>query len=351
MATSPEAPAPAARTPRDTAEAFIARRSTTLAALGHEAGRLTDELVAQGRQDLAEQVQAALPAGVRMARHVRAFPAPAGGFSFRAALTARTALSAVARRAGRPLTAWVVNDKGRARRLVEALGVRTPRILAAGLAPDAVEFLPDRTIKPHRGHSARGVFVVAGDGSVIDLGANVRVDAAEAKRRLLAHQALPGNARLVWHAEERIAGLGVELPDDLKRLSFYGEVPLAQDNRRLAEVRRNWYGADGGITVTGWKDDERFPGVAPSPDEFALTRAIGAAVPAPFLRIDFLRAADGGLVFAEFTPRPGSWAHVNAATDAVLGAAHARAEARLTADLAEGKPFEAFRAVLPRRDR
>jgi hypothetical protein len=76
-------------------------------------------------------------------------------------------------------------------------------------------------------------------------------------------------------------------------------------------------------------------------------RRIGPAVPTPVLRIDVLRAKGGGLVFCAFPPRPGSRVGFNPATDAMLGAAFARAEARLTADLVAGKGFAAFRALLP----
>lgn len=76
-----------------------------------------------------------------------------------------------------------------------------------------------------------------------------------------------------------------------------------------------------------------------------LAEAVSRALPAPFLRIDFLRAADGRLVFCEFTPRPGRFSLIRPEFDRSFGAPFLRAEARLLADLLAGRHFPEWEAA------
>jgi hypothetical protein len=65
-------------------------------------------------------------------------------------------------------------------------------------------------------------------------------------------------------------------------------------------------------------------------------------IPTPFLRIDFMRAGNGDLVFCEFTPRPENFDKFNAHVDLVMGREFSSAEARLKDDLLMGKSFSRF---------
>ncbi len=71
---------------------------------------------------------------------------------------------------------------------------------------------------------------------------------------------------------------------------------------------------------------------------------ISLEIPAPFIRIDFIRRA-AGLYFCEFTPRPGSVGAFNRKYDHLLGVKFHEAEARLYNDLMSGKEFIVFNKV------
>lgn len=75
-----------------------------------------------------------------------------------------------------------------------------------------------------------------------------------------------------------------------------------------------------------------------------LAKRISLAIPAPFIRIDFLKSFDG-LVFGEFTGHPGSYEQFNRKTDRLLGEFFVSAEARIVNDLLNGKTFDAFQAL------
>src|SRR5699024_12457653 len=67
-------------------------------------------------------------------------------------------------------------------------------------------------------------------------------------------------------------------------------------------------------------------------------------IPVPFLRIDFLRGEDG-LIFGEFTPKPGNYDEFDERTDQLLGDYFLDAEARLVDDLLNGKQFGAYKEL------
>jgi hypothetical protein len=76
--------------------------------------------------------------------------------------------------------------------------------------------------------------------------------------------------------------------------------------------------------------------------EAEIAAKISLEIPLPFMRIDFLRSADGNLIFCEFTPRPGDFEKLNAGTDARLGREYSAAFARLYDDVLNGKSFKLF---------
>jgi hypothetical protein len=80
----------------------------------------------------------------------------------------------------------------------------------------------------------------------------------------------------------------------------------------------------------------------------ALAEKISAEIPTPFLRVDFLRAANGDLVFSEFTPGPENFDEHTVAIDSMMGTEFISAEARLTDDLLMGKSFACFRKIYDR---
>jgi hypothetical protein len=92
---------------------------------------------------------------------------------------------------------------------------------------------------------------------------------------------------------------------------------------------------------TGKYDEDLFKGQGAIQSELDLASDISLKIPAPFIRIDFLRS-DNGLVFGEFTPKPGNYDDFDEKTDKWLGDYFLEAQGRLNNDLLYGKDFSAF---------
>src|SRR5690606_29992026 len=107
------------------------------------------------------------------------------------------------------------------------------------------------------------------------------------------------------------------------------------------KVSYAWWNRDGTSCDTGKYRKDLMKGSGLLASDVELAEQVSGAVPAPFLRIDFLRSATG-LVFGEFTPRPGGYDQFNDETDERLGRAFSLAEGRLVADLLRGKRFDEF---------
>lgn len=60
------------------------------------------------------------------------------------------------------------------------------------------------------------------------------------------------------------------------------------------------------------------------------------------MRIDFLKSKNG-MVFGEFTPRPGGYEQFNDEIDRWLGEYFLKAEGRLVIDLLNGKNFDYYK--------
>jgi hypothetical protein len=95
--------------------------------------------------------------------------------------------------------------------------------------------------------------------------------------------------------------------------------------------------------------DEVLTGYGIQDSEIALAERISREIPAPFMRIDFLRSPDG-LVFGEFTRRPGSYGKFSVKFDRWLGDMFLSAEARLFDDALAGQKFPLFESVTSRRN-
>ena len=140
---------------------------------------------------------------------------------------------------------------------------------------------------------------------------------------------------------------------DLKFYCFYGRVELVIEIRRLDNrvVYCEWDG-EGNRVFSGKYDHRRFEGVGVNREQLELAKSMSAKVPAPFMRIDFIKSEDApvGMTFGEFTPRPGDFHKFSDETDRRLGDAFLDADARLLNDLVRhGKGFPEFRDVLAQR--
>ena len=152
-----------------------------------------------------------------------------------------------------------------------------------------------------------------------------------------------------WRIEELIRGKHSIAPIDVKFYCFYGRVAMAYEVQRLHHQKKiNWYDMDGKLIRTGQYEDIEFESEGLRTEEVELAAKFSSEIPTPFLRIDFMRAENGDLVFCEFTPCPENFEEFNASIDLMMGREFSSAEARLKDDLLMGKSFSRFLGIYTR---
>lgn len=266
--------------------------------------------------------------------------------SFRACLT--TSLRVRQLTTFRP--EWLLDDKADAYTFVDSLGVARPR----ATYPYAISTIPVRegtVIKPSLGGGSRGVYLVLKSDEIQDIKRSRFIRDERALKESMEEDLASGWVRRdEWMVEELLyEDAATRRPArDIKFYCFYGKVGLVLEIQRFPEVKYCWWGSDGDRIRTGKYEDARFEGDGVSQDQLALAASISAEIPTPFIRVDFLKTSKG-LVFGEFTPKPGNYDQFNQETDQMLGEYYLEAEGRLLTDLLNEKPFVHFKKILRQR--
>src|SRR5690625_8052239 len=81
-----------------------------------------------------------------------------------------------------------------------------------------------------------------------------------------------------------------EAARDVKFYCFYGKVGLVLEIIRYPETRQCWWSASMERMVTGKYDESLFHGLGVTEEEMKMVQDLSAHIPAPFIRIDFLRS-------------------------------------------------------------
>ena len=303
------------------------------------------------RNELKPRVAAgaldAVPAEMLPESFVRqSFPADARiGCSFAFQMWAQTLFRSDLKRENGNSIEFLINDKRTAYEFADILDLPRTQVHQRNVALKDVRIAPRTVIKPARGAGARGVFCVM-DPETIRIVANRRILTSVAElhaeaERLLAARGL----RDAWIVEDLVTDDTGSPAHDLKFYCFYGRAPVVLEvDRNGPKVRYCWWGRDAQRLETGKYENALFEGT-PVPDAFFdIAEAVSARIPAPFMRIDFLRGRDG-LVFSEFTPRPGAFHEFGLEFDRILGREFVRAQARLFNDIYHGREFPEFSAI------
>lgn len=132
---------------------------------------------------------------------------------------------------------------------------------------------------------------------------------------------------------------------DLKFYCFYGRVALILEVCRYPEVKYCWWLSNGEKIKTGKYDKNLFDGEGFTQEDLQYVADVSKKIPAPFVRIDFLKT-EKGLYLGEFTPRPGGYEGFSNYIDQFLGEYFLEAEGRLLNDLFNGKKFSEYKAFL-----
>jgi hypothetical protein len=227
--------------------------------------------------------------------------------------------------------AKALNGKVKARRLLEALELPVPRdFRVVGGVADLTPKMLDRptVIKPDRGANNRGVvpLVPEGRGRWRDLAHDVLLDFDDV-RATLAREVVAHGVPDLWVAEELLVAPGGGLPNDVKYLTFRGELAV-QFIRTNFPKRFQWFDEHWAHIESGLAEHTPDPSITPPGDVALYTeiaQGVSRVIPLPFVRVDLLET-DRGPVVGELTPYPG-WAHrLDPELDARLGARYESAE-------------------------
>ncbi|MHC0552925.1 ATP-grasp fold amidoligase family protein [Salinicoccus sp. CNSTN-B1] len=219
------------------------------------------------------------------------------------------------------LPEWRLDDKQTGIRFADALGIKRPHTHDRTYTIDTLPVEAMTVVKPVEGAGARGVYLINSQNDIIDLKRAKALTSSDAlitsMKQDLADKSV---AQDDWMVEEQILEDKTnQLPaSDVKFYCFYGKVGLVLEIKRYPELKYCWWDTQGNRVVTGKYDEVPFNGKGVSQEEMDMAAAISAEIPAPFIRIDFLRS-EAGLVLgnshrspvtttASVKRRTGGWA-------------------------------------------
>ncbi|MBE1876356.1 ATP-grasp fold amidoligase family protein [Myceligenerans pegani] len=236
-------------------------------------------------------------------------------------------------------------QKLRGKALVQGRGVVLPAVYRTWETVDEIELsgLPEAfVLKSAGGATSHGVLPLRREGAAFRL---ISTDQVLSREDIVEHFRLKEARRRAlapYFAEEFLTGLsGSEILEDAKIYAFYGEIGQVllrsvgshgdATSVRFRYVDEN--GADLGA-ISRWRPvDPTVPVPASLPKMTEIARDLSKAAGVPFVRVD-LYETERGVVFGEFTPRPGGLQDYVPSHDRKLGDMWERARLRLDADIA-----------------
>ncbi len=344
---------PDARDPGEMARRFRRYAATVAQDKQALAAQVWALLEADGAGDEALQIFAQGFSAADTPREVAQFRARSGQLAHVASL--RTQLMLRARKSllhdKTACPEYIAQDKKRAYRFADLLGIRRPAVLQARQAIDSLDLEMGHALKPPRGSGSRGVYLLHEGNRAVDLRCGIILPDRDSLRAALHADVAARRVPLdVWNVEGLIrdAATPSGLPDDWKFHCFYGEIMLMGHIRKLPQPMV--FGLDHALRPTRWFQLDPTIPENPAPQHpcqsfLDLARRISLALPSPYIRVDLMTSQEGP-VLSELTARPGVLHLHDLETDRFLGEALLQAEARLERDLMQGKPFLAYKTLL-----
>lgn len=249
------------------------------------------------------------------------------------------------------LPEYTLEDKQAAYQFVDQIGVRRPQATEGTFS---LVDLPKETktvVKPVDGAGSRGVYLIYELNDIIDIKRSMKLTSLrELEENMQKDLTLGWVAEDKWMSEELILENSEErqAASDLKFYTFYGKVGLILEISRFPERKHCWWTATGERIRTGKYEEQLFKGAGVTDEEIKLVEQMSQSIPAPFVRIDFLRS-ETGLVFGEFTAKPGNYDEFDDQTDEWLGDYFIEAEAKLTQDLLVDKNFTEYMSFIKKQ--
>ena len=119
------------------------------------------------------------------------------------------------------------------------------------------------------------------------------------------------------------------------------EAAVARWERVIETSSGQTQAAYGKPVETGKYEKPKGEGHGVTREQIETAKHVGLQIPAPYMRIDFLKGHDG-ICFTEFCFAPGGFGQFDAESDLRPGGLYLRAEIRLQNDLPGGKAFDHF---------
>lgn len=243
-----------------------------------------------------------------------------------------------------------LNSKEHGFYLAQQLGITQPCRETTGVVLRDVRFEPMTVIKPLSATNSLGAYYIFSTDRIVSIQDGRVLPSCSALKEELEN--LLRTSRIncdSWIVEELVIGPDGRPAHDCKLYTFYGRAVLALEVVRVGRSPKYcWWTRDGRKVNTGKYQGHTFPGRQPEDRTYRLAEAISLAVPAPFVRVDFLSSRDGPR-FSGFTPRPGRYDQFNHMWDRILGEEFVKANARLFHDVIKGKTFPEFQRLMSRQ--
>lgn len=241
---------------------------------------------------------------------------------------------------------WALEDKGIGHKFTDALGVKRPDS-KEHITLKEIQFKAESVVKPKNAFSNTAVYLIHSENNIYDLKNETTLTSYKQLREEMQKYLDSG---LVleddWIIEQLIYDDKENLipARDLKFFSFYGEVVLVMEVSRYPSRKVSFWTPEGKEVFAKTKRDPHLQGKGFAKTEIELANEISRNIPAPFLRIDFLKG-ESGFYFSEFAPRTGTYDKFTKEYDRLFGEAYIKAENRIVNDLLKGKTFDAFMSI------
>lgn len=238
---------------------------------------------------------------------------------------------------------WDVNNKIKGIKFAAANQVRVPEVYQKEVQFSELSIKNGCIIKPSSGAGSVGVFAVRNfENDILEVKSNTKLEGLDELKSHIENMLKSNKVKVNnWNVEELLIGEDGGIPRDIKIYTFYGEVGLVLEISRDKETKYCFYDGNMSPFNAGMYEDQMLEPSLISHEYIRLAAHLGKKIPAPMIRIDFLKT-NNGPVFGEFTPRPGKFSDFNVETDRMLGEKFVEAQARLFSDLIKGKSFKDF---------
>ena len=241
---------------------------------------------------------------------------------------------------------WLTSSKAAVYSFTDSIGIIRPATIVTAKFED----IPRRdgiVIKPLHGNASRGVYLIISENRIRSVYRYKDLSGWEELEKCVREDITNGIINDdVFNVEEYVYDDTEKIipARDLKFYTFYGEVGLVLEVSRYP-VRENWWwSAEGKPVETGKYELAKSTGYGITPEQIEIAKNISLQIPAPFMRIDFLKGHDQ-IYFTGFCSAPGGFENFDKQTDKRLGDLYLKSEIRLQNDLLNGKDFAHMRAI------